>query len=400
MGESRLELASVMSKKTPRRVKVAAGLYVNWDSFIRVDDAVLSWVRNHLRNRVDGLILQTEAEAVYTLSEALREGGREFLISEQLYSLLDNVFKNRERRLGGNGYHMGRALNELGFCPLVSYPLRPAVLMEASPEFRVALGDQFKKPREAIRRGDPEYDHIIFEFKQDLPRGIRVTGRHIFSWDHMSSRGIFDYDFLKYASDPKFTDILVLSYAHLLLSKNKANTDEIIRYLDRSKRPKVNLELGEGSEESIKYALKSYIDHNVLDSLSMNEKECKTYFNAQSTELEELTSVTAEKIKEYGLNRICVHSQDFAFSITKQAARKEFEALRMGRRAASALTMGGIRSFWDKTESMAKTKVKRVEKRMDGYILCVIPVLMNPEPRILTGLGDTFAAVQAVIALS
>jgi len=380
-------------------VKVSTGLYVNWDSFIKVDDKVLNWMQNHQRKRPEGFILQSAAEAVHTLDEAFREGGREFLISEHLYSLLNEVFTERERRLGGNGYHMGRALYDLGFNPLVSYPLRPKGLMEASPEFRVASGNEFKRPGEEVRMGDLEYDHIIFEFKEDKSRGISTAGRHILSWDLMSTRGIFDYDFMRYASYLKFTDVLALSYAHLLLPKYKRKTDEIIEYLDHPKRPKVNLELGEGSEESMMYAIRSFSDHDCLDSLSMNEMECKTYFEAESTALEDLINVAGGKVKDYGLDRICVHSQDFAFSISKYDARKESEAMQMARRAASALTMGGIRAFWGQTESLAESDVKKVKKGISEYNLLVIPTLVNPEPRILTGLGDTFAAVQAIIAL-
>jgi ADP-dependent phosphofructokinase/glucokinase len=192
----------------------------------------------------------------------------------------------------------------------------------------------------------------------------------------------------------------VISYAHLLLPQHKSKTDTIVEYLDCVKRPKVNLELGEGSEESMKYALDRFINHNCLDSLSMNEMECKKYFKAESTALKNLMIVTTEKIKEYGLNRICIHSPEFAFSISKNDPQKEFQALQIAHHAASALTMGGIKSFWHKTDSLKQSNIRKMEKRIGEYVLCVIPAWLNPEPRILTGLGDTFAAVQAVAALS
>jgi len=387
-----------MAKMFPKNV--ATGLYSNWDSFIDVDNKVLEWVKKANKAKPKGIVLETIEEALHTLDKALIEDGKEFLISDSLYSKLDSIFKSRRKALGGNGFHMGRALYELGLEPLVSYPCRPRNIMMASPNFNIALKGGVKTPKEAIRDNDPEYDHIIFEFKKDLKRGIMNSGRQIFSWDLMSSNGIFDYDFLERASDSRFTDVMIIGYAHLLLPEYKSKTDELIEYLDNPRRPKVHFELGRGSEESVKYAMKKFSDNNCSESWGMNEDECFVYLKAESMKLKDLIDASIEGIRNYGLKRICVHSADFAFSISKYDMKKEIKALEMGCMAATALTLGSIKDNLDNVKSLPRYDIKPVKKSIDGYNLCLIPAFVNEEPKILTGLGDTFAGIQAAIALS
>jgi len=379
---------------------VATGLCSNWDSFIDIDDKVLEWVKRASKKRPRGIVLETIEEALHTLDKALIEGGKEFLISNNLYSKLDSIFKSRRRALGGNGFHMARALYELGLEPLVSYPCRPSNIMMASPNFKVACKGEVKTPREAIREGDPEYDHIIFEFKRDLKKEITNSGRQIFSWDLMSSTGILDYDFLERASDSNFTDVLIIGYAHLLLPDHKSKTDELIEYLNNSRRPKVHFELGRGSEESVRYAMKKFSDNNCSESWGMNEDECFVYLKAESMNLRDLIDASIESIRNYGLKRICVHSAEFAFSVSKYDIKKEMEALETGCMAATALTFGSIKGNLDKAKSLQSSNIELIKKSIDGYNLCLIPAFVNEEPKILTGLGDTFAGVQATMALS
>ncbi|MCP8322820.1 MAG: hypothetical protein L6N96_01385 [Candidatus Methylarchaceae archaeon HK02M2] len=379
---------------------VATGLYSNWDSFVNVDYKVLDWIKKSLKTEPKEIVLRSIEEASYTLDKALIKGGKEFLISEEIYSVLNSLFKNRRRALGGNGFHMGRALYELGFEPLVSYPSRPNNIMIASPEFKIACEEGFKPPKEAVIDNDPEYDHIIFEFKRDLKEGVLTTGRHIFSWDMVSSNGIFDYHFLEKASDSRFIDILIIGYAHLLLPNYKKKSDEIIECLDNPKRPKVHFELGMGSEESVRYAMKKFSDRGCTESWGMNEDECRAFLNAESTNLRDLIEASLEGIRIYGLKRICVHSAEFALSVSKYDIKKELEALEIGCGVATALTFGSIKENLDKVKSLPRSNVEAIKTQIDGYNLCLIPTFVNNKPESLTGLGDTFAGIQAAIVLS
>jgi len=382
------------------KVRVATGFYTNWDSFVEVTPELLEWIRVSKKTPPSGNVLNSLEEASYTLAEALKSGGREYLISEGLYRKLCSQVGKVTKRLGGNGFHMGCALHELELTPLVSYPYRPRGIMERSPEVKVAVEGNFKKPLETVRPEDPEYSHIIFEFKENLSQGVEMTGRHILSWDLMSFQGIFDEEFQTFAFNRNFTDILTFSYAHLLLPEYREKTDEISDSLGFSGRPQVHMEFGQGSEESMKYAMKILSDHHCADSWGLNDEECKCYLGARSNRLEDLKEAAIKAAKDYGVDRICIHTPRFAFSISKYSTEKEAEALQQASKASAALTMGGISQNLRAAESLPTTPQSQILENLEGYNFTVTPVYINDEPKILTGLGDSFAAVQAAIALA
>ena len=353
--------------------RVATGLYSHWDSIVKIDKKVLEWIKNSKKKKPSETVKSLE-EAVYTLDEAVKKGGMEFLISEKVYNELNSLFPKREMRLGGNGNNMGRTLFYMGFNPLVSYPIRPKKLMLESPDFRIAVGKNTVVPKKAIR-DDPDYDHIVFEFKDD---------RHILSWDPMTSKGIFDNDFLKMACSKKLTDILVLAYAHLLLPKYKKRTDILIDELGNG-RPKVHLEFGSGSEESMKYAVQKLSENDCCDSFGMNEKECVAYFKASSENVEDLIEASLNAIKEYSVKRICVHNPSFVFSISEYSSQSETEALK----AAHAGSSGS------ENTKQFESSVEKAGK----YNICLIRTKKSPILKNSTGLGDKFAAIQAVKSL-
>lgn len=354
------------------RVNVATGLYSHLDSVIKVDDAVLSWIKNSKKERPKGIVLNSIEKVVYALQ---KNEDDEFFISKEIYEKLSSLFPRREIRTGGNGNNAGRTLFELGIVPLVSYPTRSERLMRASPDFKVAVGSVTKTPIEAVRKDDPDYEHVIFESEK---------WRSIFSWDLTLSEGIFDEGFLKLAFDPKLTDIAIISYAHLLLPKYKNRTDYVLDFI-KSKRPKIHLEFGMGSEESMRYAMERFSENDACDSWGLNEIECKLYLKAGSEGREDLIESALKALKEYNLKRICVHSSKFVFSISTYDVNKEAEALR------DACLVAG-----SKASAVLKTRGKVLKKRLERYNLCLVPTFYNPHPRKLTGLGDAFSAVQAV----
>ncbi len=368
------------------KVRVATGLFSNWDSFVKVDRKVLDWIKSCEKKKPNGIVLKSIEEVAYILEKTKEKS--EHLISKDTYEKLNSLFKKRKKCLGGNGNNMGRILFELGLRPLVSYPCRPRKLMLASPNFKVALENKLVNPKKAIREKDPNYEHIIFQFKDY---------RKIFSWDLMSFKGIFDYDFLKFACNKKFTDILILGFAHLILPKYKKRIDEIVDFLSINK-PKVHLEFGVGCKKSMEYAIKKFSDNNCVDSFGLDEKECIIYFKAKSNSKEDLIEATLSAIEKYGVKRICLHTSNFALSISKNSFSKEFESLSTACLVASAKTFGKLN--FRKARNLQISKENVVKKRIDGYNFCFLPTLKNPEPKIITGVGDFFAAVQAVKALS
>lgn len=134
------------------------------------------------------------------------------------------------------------------------------------------------------------------------------------------------------------------------------------------------------------------LDENVLDWMKKQEKtKPKTEF---------LNSVEAAYTFKYGLERMCVHASKFVFTISKYNVKKERDALQKGVLAATAVTRGDLNQNLRKATELPKSKIEaRTENMGGGYNFCLIPTYINMKPKILTGLDDTFAAVQAAIAL-
>jgi len=368
------------------KVKVATGLYSNIDSIIKVDENVKKRIKKYKTKRPKKVVLNTMGEIFYTLKIALKRGGSEYLISEGAYKKLIATFPNREMRVGGNGNLMGQALSLFGLIPLVSYPSRAKKLMLLSSNLKVATGSKLETPKNSIRIKDSIYEHIIFETKRD---------RHILTYDPMTTHGFFDHHFLRIASNPKFIDILILSYTHLLLPEYKKRTDIILDYLDKKERPKIHLELGMGSKDSVKYAIEKFKGY--YDSLGMDEKECKVFLGARSYNKEHLIHASLKALKKYELERVCIHTKKFAFSVSQNDFDKEFDAL------TSACLVAAARTFKKLNIDYARTlpaSAKPAQRRIGKYRLCLVPSLQNPDSQIMTGMGDAFASIQAVKSLS
>ena len=368
------------------KVDVATGLYSNIDSIIKVDDSVLKRIRRFAPKRPRKLVLNSIGEIAYTLYNAMKNGGSEFLISEKAYRKLIRVFPKREMRVGGNGSLMGHTLALVRTTPVVSYPSRAKQLMRIAGDIKVVTAGKLEPPRDSIRQGDPVYEHIIFEFKKD---------RHILTYDPMTTHGFFDHHFIRLATNPKFIDVLILSYAHLLLPEYKHRTDIVLDYLSKDERPKVHLELGMGSKESMKYAIERFAGY--CDSLGMNEKECKTFLGAKSFNKDHLIKACVKALETYNLKRVCVHTKKFAFSVSDNDYDKEFDALTSGCLVASAKTFGKLNL---EEARKLKTSEKQVKKKIGKHRLCLVPCLQNPDPKVLAGIGDAFTSIQAVKALS
>ncbi len=380
--------------------RIATGLYTNWDSVIKISRETVGWIRNSPSCQPRIEILRSKEEAIHTLQKALEGEYREFIVNRQIFDYLCHLFPNREKRLGGNGFHMGRALFEQGFLPVVSFPYRPPSILRASPPVDLVKNCKLVKPHEAIKPTDPEFEHIVFEFQENISLGIESSGRHILSFDKMSSHGEFDYDFLEFIAKPKNVDVLVLGYAHLLLAKHKKRTDYLVEFLNRSRRPAVHLEIGQGCMESMRYAMDKFVDDGVVDSFGLNEKEAISYMNADSEKPEDLVCSAFSKVRESGLKRICIHTPTLAIVVSRLEARKELEALKRSVSYAVAMTYGKNRQTkWKYLLTTSKKWMHPVHERTGEYNLVQIDCPLNQKPKVLTGLGDAFASTNAAFAL-
>jgi ADP-dependent phosphofructokinase/glucokinase len=260
--------------------------------------------------------------------------------------------------------------------------------MDKSPEVDVVIDNELAKPNDTIRLLDPDYDHIIVELENN---------RHILSWDPSATEGLFDYDFLNYATTIKNIDLMIIAYAHMLLPEYKKKTDDIIEMLEDEYRPKVHLEIGLGSKESMEYAMKKFSENKYCDSWGMNEEECKVYLKSASDKIEDMKEAALNAIKEYNVDRICIHTREFAFVVSKYDAIKEYRAMITACIYAAARTFGELKL--EQAKKLPATDIEPAKEKIGEYNFCIVPCLINKFPQILTGIGDGFAAIQAVKVL-
>jgi ADP-dependent phosphofructokinase/glucokinase len=369
------------------KIDVACGLWAHWDSVVKMKSYLLNWIVDTYKEKPKYMILESLEEVAYTLDDAIRNGGKEYLISEDVYVKFRSILKDRELRIGGNGFNMAQMLFMAGINPIVSYPSRSRKLMQFSPKFRVVEGESLKTPLDAVRLIDQDYEHIIVEMEKT---------RHILSWDPITSQGIFDNDFLNFATNSSNADLLLLAYAHLILPSYKKKTDEIVDLL-KTKRPKVHLEIGLGSKESMEYAMKQLSDNQLADSWGMNEMECKEYLKSGTTDLEDMKEAALMAVEEYNVDRICVHTPEFSFTVSKYDMDREYKALVTASVFAAARTFGDINL--EVAKNLPSTTVESVKERIGNYSFCLVPCLMNRFPKVLTGIGDSFAAINTLKAL-
>ncbi len=129
------------------------------------------------------------------------------------------------------------------------------------------------------------------------------------------------------------------------------------------------------------------------ESWGLNEKECTTYLNAASEEKDDLMEAALNAIKEYNIDRVCVHTPEFVFSISKYELIKEYRALITACLFAAARTFGNLKLKVAKT---LPTTYEPVKSKIEEYNFCLVPCLINKFPKVLTGIGDGFAAIQAI----
>jgi ADP-dependent phosphofructokinase/glucokinase len=92
-----------------------------------------------------------------------------------------------------------------------------------------------------------------------------------------------------------------------------------------------------------------------------------------------------------------VHTPEFAFVISKYNTAKEYSALTTASFYAAARTFGELKL--EQAKKLPTIDMEPVKENTGGYSFCLVPSLINKFPQILTGIGDGFAAIQAVKAL-
>jgi hypothetical protein len=96
--------------------------------------------------------------------------------------------------------------------------------------------------------------------------------------------------------------------------------------------------------------------------------------------------------EQLGVDRVCVHADDWAMSATRRDPAQEREALMTGCLMASARAASGVLVVPDTLPADAHFETPPAEEKLDGWHIVSCPSPHVERPRTTLGLGDTFMA--------
>ena len=96
----------------------------------------------------------------------------------------------------------------------------------------------------------------------------------------------------------------------------------------------------------------------------------------------------------HGLERVCIHADEWAFAVTRGDAERELEALEMGCLLASARAAHGYFATPDRLPDGARLRTPPLPacQRRGGWSVACCPAPYLEKPAATIGLGDTFLA--------
>lgn len=351
--------------------KIFVSLFVHWDLITKTFPKAVP--------------IRPKKETLDSLEEInwilQQKGDLEFPITQKLFNALKSV--PGELRIGGNAGNASVSLGELGISSILSSPIRPASLMKKLSEYpiKVIADGKEVRPFQSIR-SDPEFTHIILEQR---------NCRKIFTYDLMVKELWLDYDFWNPPKDP---DLLFLSGFHLVESNWKEKV-KFIRDILENRKYKTHLELAYGRKNT-KSIIHELLSYHCVDSLGLNQDEL-WILGHESRDTEEIKSFCLEFLKDFSLQRLCLHSKNYRMVFFKNDFKKNFNASKLSVEICAAKTFGKIS---EKTLEMARKLKFSGVKTEKGKNYFLLPTLKNPNPELVTGLGDTAGITEFVFSMS
>jgi ADP-dependent phosphofructokinase/glucokinase len=300
------------------------------------------------------------------------------------------------RAIGGTSAQAAYMLAALGAPALIATEDRSDdQLSVLHPGTLIATGAGIVPARAVPRSGVGRPPHYIFEFTAGEAIGAITVPR--------SSRTIVRFDHSELQRDPAFVAASIAEApragAGILCGFNEipperadgelAYAADVARAWRNAGLRLVHVELGDFPDD----ALHDLTIRRLLPeatSAGMSRSELADF--ARDGEPAEATAIRLAET--YGLDRVCVHADEWAFAVTRGDAAVELEALEMGCLLASTRAANGYFAVPDGIPAGARflpPPLPAIGAR-DGWSIacCAAPWLEKPAATI--GLGDTFLA--------
>lgn len=343
---------------------------------------------------------QGKPEAASLLAELKRRavsgiGGEVFLDWPGGAAWIDAHASGR-RAIGGTSAQAAYMLATLGAPALIAIENRSAdQLSVLHPETLAATEAGLVPVGDLQPDGAVSLPHYIFEFTA----GETIDGAHL----PRSSRTIVRFDHSALQRDEAFVRASTArageAGAGILCGFNEIPPERAAEELDyaagiaaawrRSGLPLLHLELGDFPTAEL--------HEQTLQRLL----PCVTSFGTSRSELAHLRQgdeplhATAIRLAESrGLERVCVHADEWAFAVTRHDAARELQALQMGCLLAAARAANGyfaIPKNLPEGAQLSEPPLPAITRVGDWSVACCpSPYLVKPVATI--GLGDTFLA--------
>ena len=300
------------------------------------------------------------------------------------------------RGIGGTSVQAAQMLALLGAPALIALDDRSAdQLSVIHPDVLVA-GRRGFGPRSAIRpTGQPRPPHCIFEYTA----GETVAGKIV----PRSTRTIVRFAHSELQRDPDFdrlsVELAATAGAGIVCGFNEVPSDQVAAEIDyaaglarewhRRGLKLVHMEIGDFADRSARDLTIERMAP-VVTSLGMSLSELAG-LAGNAVKPEQAALDLAEK---YGLDRVCIHADEWAFAVTRGDPQRELEALQTGCLLASARAAAGYFSVPEHLPDSARFRIPPLPLSLQrgGWTLACCPAPYLERPAATIGLGDTFLA--------
>ncbi len=298
---------------------------------------------------------------------------------------------------GGTGPHAAMALATAGERPLVALNDRSAATLSLIPDGVYLAEPKGPVPaQDCLQTAGRQHNVIIFEFTE----GIEVLGGTV---PPRSSRVIVRTGDLGIEHDPHFSDLLETGRinvgAGLIggfqcvpesdLASEYRRLATLAGQMTACGAAVVHFELaGYPTQSRVLDALSKMRGH--ITSVGMSESEFRGFFDAPAS-----ADALRDVAMAHDLRRLCVHSDRWAASATRDDPQTERQALMLGSLLASARAERGracLPKQLPRGASLTPPDIPNRPRDHSGYAIVAVSTPYLSQPRTTLGMGDTFTA--------
>jgi ADP-dependent phosphofructokinase/glucokinase len=300
------------------------------------------------------------------------------------------------RGIGGTSVQAAQMLALLGAPALVALADRSAAqLAVIHPDVLVA-GRTGIGPRSSIRpTGQPRPPHCIFEYTA----GEIVAGEIV----PRSTRTIVRFAHSELQRDPDFdrlsAELATTAGAGIVCGFNEVPVGQVGAEIDyaaglaREWRRRglrlVHMEIGDFADRGARNLTIERMAP-VVSSIGMSLSELAGFAGSEIKP----ERAALDLAQKYGLDRVCIHADEWAFAVTRGDPEPELEALQTGCLLASTRAAAGYFSVPGHLPDSARFRIPPLplSLQQDGWSLACCPAPYLEKPAATIGLGDTFLA--------